>query len=203
MIAACASTSFSASRHTRAMAATVSTGNWPTADSADSMTASVPSITALATSDTSARVCLEAEKEVLAHAIGQDTAYVPPITQAEMAISHAVVFTARHLGVKAIAALTASGTTARYMSAMDVAVPIYAMSPSEETQRKVTLLKGVHPVSFEHGRDPEEVLHQAEACLKALGAVSNGDLILLTIGEPIGKPGGTNTMKIIKIGAHD
>ena len=150
-----------------------------------------------------ARVCLEAEKEVLAHAIGQDTAYVPPITQAEMAISHAVVFTARHLGVKAIAALTASGTTARYMSAMDVAVPIYAMSPSEETQRKVTLLKGVHPVSFEHGRDPEEVLHQAEACLKALGAVSNGDLILLTIGEPIGKPGGTNTMKIIKIGAHD
>ena len=150
-----------------------------------------------------ARVCLEAEKEVLTHAIGQDTAYVPPITQAEMAISHAVVFTARHLGVKAIAALTASGTTARYMSAMDVAVPIYAMSPSEETQRKVTLLKGVHPVSFEHGRDPEEVLHQAEACLKALGAVSNGDLILLTIGEPIGKPGGTNTMKIIKIGAHD
>jgi pyruvate kinase len=34
------------------------------------------------------------------------------------------------------------------------------------------------------------------------GAVQKGDLIVLTIGEPIGKPGGTNTMKIVKVGEH-
>src|SRR5947207_8029952 len=38
------------------IAATVSTGYWPEADSAESITASVPSSTALATSETSARV---------------------------------------------------------------------------------------------------------------------------------------------------
>jgi pyruvate kinase len=150
-----------------------------------------------------ARVCLEAEKEVLAHPIGGDAAFERPITQIEMAISHAVVHTARSLNVKAIAALTQSGTTARFMSAMDVGMPIYALSPSAETQRKVTLLKGVYPVAFEHTtRDAEEVLKQAERCLKARGAVENGDLIVLTIGEPIGKPGGTNTMKIIRVGSH-
>ena len=32
------------------------------------------------------------------------------------------------------------------------------------------------------------------------GVVKEGDLIVLTIGEPIGKAGGTNTMKIVKVG---
>ena len=146
-----------------------------------------------------ARVCLEAEKEVLAHGWGSDQTYQPPISNVEMAISHAVVFTARHLGVKAIAALTHSGTTARYMSAMDIGVPIYAMSPSEETLRRMTLLKGVYPLGFEHGHTAEEVLRQAVSRLRSSGAVHNGDLIILTIGEPIGKPGGTNTMKIIRV----
>ncbi|MDE3009791.1 MAG: pyruvate kinase [Pseudomonadota bacterium] len=150
-----------------------------------------------------ARVCLEAEKEVLAHAPAQEPGYDRQINQVELAISHAVVFTARHLGVKAIAALTQSGTTARFMSAMDLPVPIYAMSPSAETQRKVTLFKGVYPVAFEHAtRDAEEVMAQAEDCLKKEGAVVPGDLIILTIGEPIGKPGGTNTMKIIRVSGN-
>jgi pyruvate kinase len=150
-----------------------------------------------------ARVCMEAEKEVLAHAMQPDPAFDRQVTQVEMAISNAVVYTARHMGVKAIAALTQSGTTARFMSAMDLAMPIYAMSPSPETQRKVTLLKGVYPLAFEHTtRDAEEVMAQAEACLIKEGAVKTGDLIILTIGEPIGKPGGTNTMKIIRIGTH-
>lgn len=150
-----------------------------------------------------ARVCQEAEKEVLAHLDAAPPEFERQITQVEMAIAHAVVYTARHLGVKAIAALTQSGTTARFMSSMDVGVPIYAMSPSEETQRKITLLKGVYPVAFEHvTRDAAEVMQLAEVRLKELGAVKDGDLIILTIGEPIGKPGGTNTMKVIRIGSH-
>ena len=149
-----------------------------------------------------ARVCLEAEKEVAAHALNQDAPLERQINQVEMAISHAVVYTARNLGVKAIAALTQSGTTARYMSSMDANVPIYAMSPSVETQRKVTLLRGVYPVAFHHSNQADAVIREAEAGLKALGAVQNGDLIVLTIGEPIGKPGGTNTLKIIRVGSH-
>jgi pyruvate kinase len=71
-----------------------------------------------------------------------------------------------------------------------------------ETRRKVTLFKGVYPVKFKGARDPEKALQLAEDELLKRGAVKNGDYILLTIGEPYGKAGGTNTMKIVKVGEH-
>jgi len=52
------------------------------------------------------------------------------------------------------------------------------------------------------GHDREELLLEAENVLKANGVVEDGDLIVITIGEPIGKAGGTNTMKIVKIGEN-
>jgi pyruvate kinase len=52
------------------------------------------------------------------------------------------------------------------------------------------------------GHDREELLAEAEAVLVRSGVVKDGDLIVLTIGEPIGKAGGTNTMKIVKVGDH-
>ncbi len=52
------------------------------------------------------------------------------------------------------------------------------------------------------GHDREELLREAENVLIENGVVEKGDLIVLTIGEPIGKAGGTNTMKIVKVGEH-
>jgi pyruvate kinase len=52
------------------------------------------------------------------------------------------------------------------------------------------------------GHDREELLHEAEKALVQSKVVKEGDLIVLTIGEPIGKAGGTNTMKIVKVGEH-
>ena len=52
------------------------------------------------------------------------------------------------------------------------------------------------------GSDREELLAEAESVLLRSGVVEKGDLIVLTIGEPIGKAGGTNTMKIVKVGEH-
>ncbi len=149
-----------------------------------------------------ARVCTEAEKEDTLELIGLHES--DRIDQVEKAVARAVIHTARHLGVKAIAALTQSGTTALLVSRADVNVPIYAMTPVEATQRKVTLFRGVYPVDFQHKTEgAAEIIAMAEACLLDLKAVKKGDLILLTIGEPIGTPGGTNTMKIIRIGDHD
>ncbi len=145
------------------------------------------------------RVCTEAEKQdtqILADYVSQD-----PVDQVEKAVARAVIHTTRNLKVTAIAALTQSGNTALLMSRADTNVPIYAMSQLEETQRKVTLFRGVYPVNFPHTTlGPAEIMAQAEARLLSLGAVKPGDLILLTIGEPIGLAGGTNTMKIIRIG---
>ena len=108
---------------------------------------------------------------------------------------------ANHLPVKAIAALTESGSTALWMSRISSAVPIYALTPHPETRRKVTLYRGVHPISFTvHGDDPAAVLREAADELRRCGAAREDDLVILTIGEPLSKPGGTNTMKIISFG---
>jgi pyruvate kinase len=98
--------------------------------------------------------------------------------------------------------MTQSGKTVLLMSRLAVTVPIYAMSSVVETRRRVTLFRGVYPVKFKGARDPEKALNMAEDELLARGAVEKGDLILLTIGEPFGKAGGTNTMKIVKVGEH-
>ncbi len=146
-----------------------------------------------------ARVCLEAEKHPLPPAEVRRQA---PST-IEEAIARGVIFTANSLDVKAVAALTHSGDTPLLMSRLETRVPVYALSPSVETRRRVTLFRGVFPVRFaEDSDDPEEVLYKAEDELLKRGAVHLGDMIVLTIGEPIGRSGGTNTMKIVRVGEH-
>ncbi len=147
-----------------------------------------------------ARVCLEAEKEYL---VSHDRRITTTISQAtiEEAIARATMFTASGLQIRAIAALTQSGVTALLMSRRSSKVPIFALSPNEETRRRVTLFRGVYPVEFGDGlSDPEEILNLAEEELLKRGVVRNGDIMVMTIGEPVGKSGGTNTMKIIKVG---
>jgi pyruvate kinase len=146
-----------------------------------------------------ARVCLEAEKE---DAFSVERRRPGPPETVEEAIARATIFTANSLTIKAIAALTQSGKTALLMSRMNSSVPVYAMSSVVETRRRVTLFRGVYPVKFKGARDPERALNMAEDELLKRGAVSDGDYMILTIGEPFGKAGGTNTMKIVKVGEH-
>ncbi|HJV85313.1 MAG TPA: pyruvate kinase [Noviherbaspirillum sp.] len=144
-----------------------------------------------------ASICEEAEREI---------PFGPEIkrgkaTSREQSVARSAVFTANNLEVKAIAALTQSGMTAQLMSRLDTLAPIYALSPLAATRRKASLFRGVYPMDFSlPSHDPAEVLAEAEATLKRHGAVKDGDLIVLTIGEPIGKEGGTNTMKIVQVG---
>jgi len=146
-----------------------------------------------------ARVCLEAEKE---DAFAEERQRRGPPGNLEEAIARAAIFTANGLNIMAVAALTQSGKTALLMSRMNSSVPIYAMSSVVETRRRVTLFRGVYPVKFKGSRDPERSLYMAEDELLKRGAVKSGDYIVLTIGEPYGKAGGTNTMKIVKVGEH-
>ncbi|MBI3044097.1 MAG: pyruvate kinase [Betaproteobacteria bacterium] len=146
-----------------------------------------------------ARVCIEAEKE---DTLSQERRRTSAPAEVEEAIARATVFTSNNLDIKAVAAMTQSGKTVLLMSRMHTNVPIYAMSSVIETRRRVTLFRGVYPVKFRGARNPEKALHMAEDELLARGVVHHGDTIVLTIGEPFGKAGGTNTMKIVKVGEH-
>jgi pyruvate kinase len=66
----------------------------------------------------------------------------------------------------------------------------------------MALYRNVRPLFFEQSDDRDAVLQSAEERLVASGAVRPGDLIVLTIGEPMGKSGGTNTLKIVRVGEH-
>jgi pyruvate kinase len=124
-------------------------------------------------------------------------------TRVDQSIAMAALFTAYHLKVKAIAALTESGSTALWMSRLNCGVPIYALTSQTTTRYRCALFRDTYPLMVKYiGQDREELLEEAENVLVKNGVVQKGDLIVLTIGEPIGTTGGTNTMKIVKVGEH-
>jgi pyruvate kinase len=122
-------------------------------------------------------------------------------TRVDQSIAMAALFTAYHLKVKCIASLTESGSTALWMSRLNCGVPIYALTSQTSTRYRCALFRDVYPLMVKYvGHDREELLREAERALAENKVVKEGDLIVLTIGEPIGKAGGTNTMKIVKVG---
>ena len=146
-----------------------------------------------------ARVCDEADRS---GSFSLDQAFLNrTFGRIDQAIAMAALFTAAHMKVKAICALTQSGSTALWMSRLDSGVPVYALTPEEGTRRRMSLYREVHPVLMTFkASDRENLLLEAEQKLVDLGVVQKGDLILMTIGTPIGKSGGTNTLKMIRVG---
>jgi pyruvate kinase len=147
-----------------------------------------------------AQICAEAEKSAVIE-FDRDV-LTRAFTRIDQSIAMAALFTAYHLKVNAIASLTQSGSTSLWMSRHNGGCPIYALTPEVASQRKMALYRNVTPLYFEQSADRDEVLRSAEDLLLANGHVQRGDLIVLTIGEPMGKSGGTNTMKIVKVGEH-
>jgi pyruvate kinase len=152
------------------------------------------------TVETMAQICVEAEKSAVVE-FDRDV-LTRAFTRIDQSVAMAALFTAFHLKVKAIAALTQSGSTALWMSRQNCGCAIYALTPEVASQRKMALFRNVRPLYFEQSDDRDAVLRSAEDLLLEKGQVQLGDLIVLTVGEPMGKSGGTNTMKIVKVGEH-
>jgi len=120
----------------------------------------------------------------------------------DQTIAYGALFTAHHLRVKAIAALTESGSTSLWMSRHNIDVPIFAITPSIATQRKAALYRNVHTLELAQSTDRDEVLRAAEKLLLDKGIVERGDTVVVTWGEPMGQVGGTNSLTIKKIGEY-
>jgi len=147
------------------------------------------------------RVCIEAEKEYEGLPLIQRG--TDKFRKIDESIAMAAVYTAQHLNIKAIAALTQSGSAALWISRSNTSVPIYALSPESTTRRRLKLYRGVYPCPMEvTSHDRDEILAYTEDELIRQGGAQLDDLILITIGEPIGNAGSTNTLKIVKVGEH-
>ena len=152
------------------------------------------------TVETMAQICDESEKS---DTVALDRDFLDrTFTRIDQSVAMAALFTAHHLGVKAIAALSQSGSTALWISRHNVGCPIYALTPEVAAQRQMALYRNVQPLFLEQGNDREAVLRAGEDLLVAKGLVQRGDLIVMTMGEPMGKSGGTNALKIVRVGDH-
>ncbi len=145
------------------------------------------------------RICKRAEKQPVA--MVSDHRINTRFRRIDEAIAMAAMYTANHLGVKAIAALTESGATPLWMSRISSGIPIYALTPHVETRRKVTLYRGVYPVNFAV-KTTDHALANKEAVdeLVRRAAVRDGDTVIITKGDLLGVHGGTNAMKIVTVG---
>lgn len=146
------------------------------------------------------RICLSAEKSLNRRTFRR--LVEPQFKYVDEAIAMATMYTANHLDIKAIIALTESGTTPLWMSCVRSGIPIYGLSRHISTQRRMSLYRGVYPIPFDATHIDRRVLNQtAVAELQKRDILKEGDLVIITKGDLIGVHGRTNSMKIFTVGA--
>lgn len=111
-------------------------------------------------------------------------------------IAHAAVTTAHDLNAKAIIAVTKRGQTARLISKYRPAVPILGCTTDEANQRKMNMSWGVTPFVIDEENNTDTLFAKAVAGAKEHGFVSEGDIVIITAGVPLGISGMTNLMKV-------
>ena len=146
-----------------------------------------------------ARICLEAEKSLQ---ITLDREFLDrTFTRIDQSVAMASLFAAYHLKVKAVAALTTSGSTALWMSRLNCGIPIFALTHEPTSQTKMTLYREVFPLLLPNAKnDRDDMRYNAEQRLLEAGVVEKGDLIVISYGDQHGVSGGTNTLSIVRVG---
>ena len=143
-------------------------------------------------------IALEAER---AEDVQLDSDFVnKQFGRIDQSIAMGALFTAHHLGCKAIIALTESGSTALWMSRHNIKVPIYALTTKPQSERKMALYRNVRPILMPSFSDRDQALQAAEKLLCERGVLMPGDTYAITCGEPMGYPGGTNMLKVCRVG---
>jgi pyruvate kinase len=149
--------------------------------------------------DSMSRICEAAERQ---RAARQSTHRMDSyFGRVDEAIAMATMYTANHLDVAAIAALTESGSTPLWMSRISSGIPIFALTQHHKTSRRLTLYRGVYPVRLPTVPDTHaETNREAIRLLLDKGVVKDGELVIITKGDLNGVQGGTNAMKIVRVG---
>jgi pyruvate kinase len=145
------------------------------------------------------QICEETEKQrsisVSDHRINQR------FEEIDETIAMSTMYAANHIGAKAIAALTETGSTCLWMSRISSGIPIFAFTRQSSTRRRISLYRGVYPIKFDITHtDPLQANKQIIDELMTLNIVTKGDYVIITKGDLYGHRGGTNNMKIICVG---
>jgi pyruvate kinase len=116
------------------------------------------------------------------------------------AIGQSVAHTAFNLNAAVILSATESGHTARIVSKYRPKSPIVAVTSNEKVIRKLNLVWGVTPLQGREATSTDEMLDSTISTALESGAITQGDLVVITAGVPIGETGTTNLLKVHVIG---
>ena len=148
---------------------------------------------------TMARIAVHTEETL----VNQDSFALKLYSKTDMteAIGQSVGHTARNLGIQTIVAATESGHTARMISKYRPKAHIVAITFSEQKARSLSLSWGVYATVADKPSSTDEMFNLASKVSQEEGYASEGDLIIITAGVPVGEKGTTNLMKIQMIGS--
>jgi len=145
--------------------------------------------------ETMARIAHRAEQSLPYREILRQKRVQGRITVTD-AISYATCATAINLGVSTIITATRSGNTAKNVAKYRPEADIIAVTPDPAICRKLVLVWGVYPVLSRFAGGTDELLKDAlKVCLQA-GYIKEGDMVVMTGGDPTGLEGGTNLLKV-------
>ncbi|MGA2134975.1 MAG: pyruvate kinase [Bryobacteraceae bacterium] len=145
-----------------------------------------------------ARIAAETENAIRARGFQE----LPPVldpTSAEI-LANAAYHAGRDAQAAAIVVFTATGSSARLVSRFRPPVCIYAMTPREHVARQLMVNYAVNPVLAPDVASTDEMLAQMDRVLTESGYVKKGDIVVFLAGQPVGRPGTTNLMKLHRIG---
>lgn len=115
------------------------------------------------------------------------------------AIANAAVQVARHLRAKAIVTLTESGDAAFQVSRYGILIPIYALTPSKQAQRRMAMYRGVRPLQLETSTNHEQALREVGAWLVERGVLKAGDQYVITSGARMRESGSTDSLQVTRV----
>jgi pyruvate kinase len=116
-------------------------------------------------------------------------------------VARAACLLAEKIQAKAILTSTQAGFTARQISRFRPRTPIVATTPVATVRRQLMLSWGIIPLLVRQNADTDELIETALDAACQAGYVSDGDLVIITAGIPVGKTGSTNLIKVHRVGA--
>jgi pyruvate kinase len=145
-----------------------------------------------------ARIGAEADNSIRKRGY-QDPPHAPQPSNPEI-LADAAHRAARDSGAAAIVVFTSRGSSARLVSRYRPPVKMYAITPHDTTARQLSVSYGVHALLAPDCSSTDEMLAQMDRVLTEGGLLKKGELVVFLAGQPVGRPGTTNLMKMHRLG---
>ena len=145
-----------------------------------------------------ARIAKEAEASLKNKGYQEPPHQANP-TSAEI-LADAAYHAARDSAASAIVVFTSTGSSARLVSRYRPPVGVFAVTPHDTTARQLAVSYGVTPILAPDVSSTDEMLAQMDRVMIEGGYLQKGQLVVFLAGQPVGRPGTTNLMKLHRVG---